>query len=80
MKKIENGRDEQKQWANAHFGFSVATKSLCCDREVGLPIATEILGPDRAVRETVRAREERAVLAREIELACGRQSDSVSTK
>ena len=25
MKKIEKGREEQKQWATAHFGFFVTT-------------------------------------------------------
>ena len=47
------GREEQKQWATTHFGFSIAI-------DFGLLVATESPSRDRAMCATVLARVARA--------------------
>ena len=57
------GREEQKQWATAHFGFFVATENflsrqrilvLCRDRYFGFPVAIESPGRNGATCSAVR--------------------------
>ena len=39
MKKICKGREEQKQWATAHFSFSVAIESPGCDKDACVTVS-----------------------------------------